>query len=342
VIRVEEQPDGVVYRFPRRTGPVRLCGLVAVLVGLGFPSFAVYGMVDPVQIGKLDVDSLITAAFCVPFFVIGLALLAFGLDLLLGHSEIELRCDQLRSMECCGPLRFSRRHAIGSFRRIVVSTVARGKDEQVVGQPLPDELVVIQAECESANKSTVLAWAYPRAWLEPVANDLARRLNLALGATDANAERPLIKVVQEATYFHEVPQKPNESNVEVEENGDGVTLTVPPGQGGCGTLAVSIIALLWMTPLAAILASGGTVPGGTDLWIGLLVLVGISAGIITINWLLNAGMSKCRTVLAIVGDRLLILQVGIFGSERRGWRRQHIACIRTGPSGRTINRKPVI
>jgi hypothetical protein len=53
-------------------------------------------------------------------------------------------------------------------------------------------------------------------------------------------------------------------------------------------------------------------------------------------------MGRRRAVFAVVGETLMVLQTGIFGSKRREWKSEHIADIRTGPSGMKVNNMDVI
>ena len=56
----------------------------------------------------------------------------------------------------------------------------------------------------------------------------------------------------------------------------------------------------------------------------------------------SINMGRRRTVLAVVGDRLLILLSGPFGRERREWSRAELRRIQAGPSDMEVNNRPVL
>jgi hypothetical protein len=56
----------------------------------------------------------------------------------------------------------------------------------------------------------------------------------------------------------------------------------------------------------------------------------------------SINMGRRRAVLAVAGDRLLILLKGPFGSERREWARTDLRRIEVGASDMEVNNVPIL
>jgi len=165
---------------------------------------------------------------------------------------------------------------------------------------------------------------------------LATRLRQAMGLKPRQPGDPL--------PFVENAAQPLESDVVHERQPDGVTLTVPPAgiwRGSKGLFFFSIIWLGFMVifdGMLLVMTRGGLgfmmlpfLAGSLLFWaIGIAMLVG------AIN------MGRRRAVLAVVGDRLLVLQTGLFGTQRHEWDREELADVRPGPSGMKVNHVAVL
>jgi hypothetical protein len=148
---------------------------------------------------------------------------------------------------------------------------------------------------------------------------------------------------KETYEFRECLDRPADSQVAVENCADGVTLTVPPAGIWYGSKGLFPFAILWLgltTAIGAIFITSMYKVGRYDFWplagIALFAVIGV---------LMLAGavqMGRRRAVLAVVGDRLLVLQSGPLGSKPRDWSQNQLADIRTGPSGMKSGDIPVI
>ena len=131
---------------------------------------------------------------------------------------------------------------------------------------------------------------------------------------------------------------PAGSRVVVDRHGDDITLRVPPvgmlHPGGTGTYSCLGLSFLFGSAVATAAFAAAwfwEVKGARDMWPVFLIL--------PVFWLAAVGllllainMGRRRAALAVVGEKLLVIQTGLFGSTRKEWRRDQIEDIRTGPS----------
>jgi hypothetical protein len=143
--------------------------------------------------------------------------------------------------------------------------------------------------------------------------------------------------------FRECLDQPVDSLVQVESHPDGVTLTVPRAGLFSGNKGLLVFALVWLAftgAVGAVLLSALAHEGrGTLLpaiTLGFFILIGIAMLLTGIN------MSLRRAVLAVVKDRLMVLQVGPLGTRQHEWACAELQDIRTGPSSMSGSDGPVI
>jgi len=145
-------------------------------------------------------------------------------------------------------------------------------------------------------------------------------------------------------------QPPEGTAITIERFPDGITIQVPPAglwRGSSGLFAFSLIWLGICVPLSlcivgSIFSGQGNAQGNTDnLWalpllFSLFWLVGIGMLLAAIN------MGRRSAVLAVTGGSLMVLQTGLLGSKQREWAPGDVEAVCTGPSGMTVNDKPVL
>jgi hypothetical protein len=258
-VTVTELADGARYRLPgRRWGQAALLGLGAVVgggLGVGFLSFWLWALTCHLPAnggpGAADGMLLLFAVLGGWMLLMAAGLAARGLSRLVGHSEVELRGDTLRGLECWGWLRWGWRRPVAGLARFDVRDAL---PEERPGRVYEEaraaaEYNVITAVWDAgANERPMpLARGYPRDWLVPLAHDLARRCRLAAHGDPTRPRRraPPIGVAEEPlpnqAGFVDLWEQPADSRVLVEANGAELKLTLPPG--ACGrrhaTLAVT-------------------------------------------------------------------------------------------------------
>jgi hypothetical protein len=139
---------------------------------------------------------------------------------------------------------------------------------------------------------------------------------------------------------------PADSSVTIERFPDGVTIQIPPAGFWRGNMLFPV-ALIWNGCMAAfsLCLLGAIVNPAKNndpaaFWVLPLILsvfwlVGIGLLLASIN------MGRRKAALAVTGGSLMVLQTGLFGSKQREWPPGDVEAVRTGPSGMTVNEKPV-
>src|SRR5207247_1701165 len=152
---------------------------------------------------------------------------------------------------------------------------------------------------------------------------------------------PPVEVVEQTATkgarFEELLEQPAGSQIVVEESADSLTLTVPPTGLLSGSGCLFLIGLFWcgfMTLFTGLMifddvkVQHGFAPGWVVVpFVGLFWSVGLGMMLGALH------LARRRAVLAVVGDELLILQTGLFGSKERRFTRRGIADVCCGPSG---------
>jgi hypothetical protein len=362
-IVVTELPDGGVrYVFPRRDlGGLRYVGLVPLAFGLFFAGFAVSWTAGVVQDlvapgGGVGWFGILFALWGVPFIVAGLMMAGAGMLILAGHSEVQVRRGRLWAMECAGWLRWPRSRRVENIRRFKVTLKAPSDPEESPpeGQMASflGGLGVILVECDKGTPLW-LAPAYPLDWLRALADELARRCQTVTDTgepTPAPAVQEEVVKVESGVVQQTVEDQPPGSRAVLEEHADGVTITLPPAGVWRGSKGLFMFSLLWNAIMAVITAMVVGIhifadqPQGPDA--GGALLFGL---VITLFWAIGAAtvlaavnMGRRRAVLAVVRDRLLVLQTGLFGTKRREWERAEVRHVGVGPSGLSVNERPVL
>jgi hypothetical protein len=364
-IAVEESFDRVVYRLPRRgMGILRLAGCVLALFGafpIGMGGFFLRAtwqqlrgeLVDAPAFAKVFVA--IVLLFPVAFVAIGLAMIVGGIMLAAGRAEIELNPRRLISRAQAGPLVFSRGRRRGRVRQItVVKRQHPGPNAHASGHapswldPGHADWSELQAEC-TAGKPLRLAFGYPQPWLAALADELAERLermpcedfdweSAAVGPYARSAPAGTVTVEHETTDPDDIRERfapPAGCRLVLREAPAGFTIGFPRR----GILRATNPFLLiwtfgWCTlsfPFAAVMVAlalkgefGGQ-PGGALVPLAFMmpfVLVGAGA----LAMVVHRGTKSTR--LTVDGDRLLVVQTGLWGGIRRELAKGDLAAIR--------------
>ena len=145
-------------------------------------------------------------------------------------------------------------------------------------------------------------------------------------------------------------QQPAGTSITIERFPDGLTIHVPPAGVWRGSSGFFAFALIWLgitVPISlcvigAIVAAQDQAQGNKEmLWVMPLILslfwfVGIGMLLGAIN------MGRRKAALAVTGGSLMVLQTGLFGSKQREWPPGEVEAVCAGPSGMTVNDKPVL
>src|SRR3954468_72561 len=143
------------------------------------------------------------------------------------------------------------------------------------------------------------------------------------------------------------PAQPAGSQITIERFADGVTIKVPPAGLVGGTQGLFVFALIWNGIVGLITAVmlaaffGAAAKQEQAFW--------IAPAILSVFWLVGIGvllasvnMGLRQAAIAVTGGTVMVIQTGLFGSKQRDWQPGDVSDVRTGPSGMTVNDKPVL
>jgi hypothetical protein len=134
------------------------------------------------------------------------------------------------------------------------------------------------------------------------------------------------------------PSQPPGSRIVCERAAKRLTLTVPPvgvWRGSAGLFPWGLM----VTVFAALVAlQGRTEPlSGMDILV-LLIFFLVGSGLM----LGGLHVGRRRVFLAVIGDRFLVAQTGLFGSKRGEWWRTDLEDVQLGASGATVDHEAVL
>jgi len=145
----------------------------------------------------------------------------------------------------------------------------------------------------------------------------------------------------------ERPGPPKGSQIKIDRFPDGLTIEIPPAGLWRGSQGLFFFAILWngiigiitMCILGAIV--GGDAKRDNGIWalpafLSIFWLVGIGILLAALN------MGRRKAAIAVTGGTLMVIQTGIFGSKQRDWEKGDVEAVRAGPSGMTVNDRPVL
>ncbi len=340
-------PTGVRFRLPRRRlGAGWLVSWFFTLFGLGFatvvPAMSVWNALN--RGGGLDAFDIVWLVAQVPFMLAGLAFVVLGHVIRRSRCIVELTRDALKVTESTGLVWWSwscPRDAITGVKIYKANLQTNGRP--IKEGPLKDASVVRVETSEGPR--LLIGVGYPLATCTAVAQALGERLDVPVEAADEEAV--LLTALGPVGIAPPPPlEQPEGSNIEVEQFDDGVTLKVPPAgiRGTKGLFSFSVFWLAFISVFTAIfLGAFLSNPQKVDgpIWvIPLVISIFFLVGFAMLAGALN--MARRRAVLAVVDRSLMVLQTGLFGSKRREWTAGEIQRIVCGPSGMSVNNRPVM
>ncbi|HLJ91832.1 MAG TPA: hypothetical protein VKU02_01435 [Gemmataceae bacterium] len=245
-VTVTELPDGVHYRLPRRkagqfTDRAKFHLFVSFLA-VPFLSFWLWIVGSGIDWHDLFRPEngflLIFLAAGVWMLFLPLCFAGRAVFLYAGHSEIELRCGILRRGERWGWLRWGWKRSIAGLCRFDVCDALMEKGMvRVYANPAAATesnmiVPVWDKDGDPGAKRNMLAPGYPRAWLLPLASDLARRCQLGVveqGALLSQATPIAVAAepLPNSAGFVDLLTQPAGSKTIVSQTPEAMTVIVP-------------------------------------------------------------------------------------------------------------------
>ncbi len=356
-------PDGVrLVLPPRQLGLLRQIGHVLLLVGVGVLLVAVAVVGKRLAAG----DDWMVALPRGFFGLFGAMAIGVGAAMARSRCIVELRPGRLRLIEQLGLVRKSWTRSLDQLTALNVHRAALKVNQVPVRSGVWSDIASIRAQFEG---QTMLALAamYPFATAMAVAQALARHIDLMQPDRIMGRARLRVEVVDEvagddvAPADEEMargavvardaepivwPSPPPETKVGFALNEDGVSLRVPPvGFFGAPAVRASVIfTIVWLVFIGGftVFAVIGVVGGGNKQgWLfPLFTLPFWAAGIGMAIY--DVHLAKREAILDVIGGTLLVTHKGLRGVKQHEWQQGQVKAIRCGPSGTSVNDKPLM
>ena len=324
VAEVAEETGTTVLRLPpRELGTLRIVG-ICVLAAAG-----IYGVIWWAILGQFGPNARAADVgdFVIPMILASIGLVIFLFSFVKSFTEVRLGNALVYIAEWIGPFHWERQCRITSIRQLVIRHLFVETRTESAPPPQPNDLAVIVVEC-FGRPDLRFGHAYSRKQLVEFAEEFAAQCGKA--AESKLNITPPIEVVEadEATLFQELETQPFESNTVCEHHADGVTLVVAP-DAPRKIWSRAAVATLPLLVLIAFRVWNIVAAWPNPDWFE-MVAIGISAAVICVLLLLAHYRSKRLSVLAVVGDQLLVNVAGLFRGKRHELDRGELYDIRSG------------
>ena len=356
---IQEGVDSFRLVLPRRLlGKYRWLGVAPLVFGLGIGGFFYSWMSGPLQ-HISSADDYASLAFSLIFGLLGLPGLLGGIGLaILGlcvigertYSELSVNREQLRIIEHFSFLRWSWKQPSADLTNL---SIVRGSRAG-----LDVDLGAIRIAVEG-RAGLMFAAGYPMSLINPAAENLARLLDQAHVADafdpkvrDDNAGDDQTDEADEADDAGPENSKPSRSPAPSEpeaimpagtkilftHGGDACAFSVPASGMFRGvalfTLIFSLFFVGFPTAMAVAVISEQT-SIGIVFFLGIFIFIGLAI----LAYSIKTGTQ--RVLIAVTPDALAYQQTSLYGTKKRKFSKSEITAIDVGPSGTTVNNKPI-
>lgn len=359
---IQDGLDAFRIVMPRRhLGRLRWVGIAPVVFGLGIVGFFHAWLAGPLDMFSRGADTAglvfsgIFALVAVPGLLAGVGMFLFGLMLMANRSWSELVVDRrrVRVVEHFGILHRSWKRPIES---LVGISLERPFPVSALGE-LGAIRLAMDDEGEDGSGKLEFAAGYPRESLKPVLESLRRLFDQTQLAGKLDWEQPDEEDEEEedgedgedgepSAFEHPAaalaapePIKPMATKITLTRDGDATAFQIPASGLFRGQ---SLFMLLFSLMFLAI-------PGGMMVMVvregesyGILLFLGIfiAVGLATLAYGIKVGTT--RVMLAVTPDFLAFQKNSVFGMRKRQIPRQQITGVSVGPSGTTVNDRPLL
>lgn len=308
------------------------------------------------QPDKVVVWTVIPMVFLLPVFGIASSAFTFGRKALRGYHVITVRNGRLTSV---GYPRFIRRNR----RTVAVDRIDQFEIDGLDALPLPryfKQLATLSLSSE--NKGTLLAWGYPKPWLQNLAEHLTEECQASSsahlrsraipitssGASPDDRVAPAVTGVGSAPGQAAPPVQPRTSTADYRETSGGCVVELPAmglRRAATGTIVleaifVGVAALLTFLLIGAEFESE---PGTSPIW-GQLAIYAINA----VFWAIGLGFgfftlnaARRRGKIELSPYQLRITEHNLVSQNTHEWSLDEIKRVGVHASGTEINDVPV-
>ena len=343
------EAEGATFYLPRRKLKiVKVVGLILMVVS-SIPLFIGYQfVVEPFQdfLEKEDYFALFFAIVGLLPATIGILMFLAGFSLLFASSRTRVTIDyyNLKIREQFGL--FFKTWTFDRNDIVSIALECGTQTDRIKNKTTDLNFWAITCQKKDNDKGPVIAPGYKRALLDSLAERLSQELNIPI--VDApkreNEHEPntASKDNTPVAVNIDVPEQPSDSNIEYEEQADGIAVRIPPAGIVKGSKGLFFFSLFWNIFVVAMMLglTYAALTGDDEAWMGLVfMLIFVAVGVGTMLGAINMG-KRSADILLMRGDTL-IKRRGIFGEKVMEIISSDITDICKGPSGMTVNDRPV-
>ncbi len=298
--------------------------------------------------------------------LIGLTLVLIGFIMMRARTTVTLSANQLQATDHFGPLRWTRlldtAHLTGFEINVGTSSTNGGPKKPtnnvaflIAHTNRPARRNHQQRAGKDATPDFVIAWAYPKVWMQELADALADQIEY----TNPQREGLEIKTTMgsagdDDAAGNETPiNPPQDTRIILQHEADGLTLTIPPagimrGSKGLGCFAVLwngfILLMLGGVILAMLNSHKPNVSGPDSPWALLFFLPFIAVGVGMAWYSIHAGKSHASIVVIGTGDNAVLAYYRnspVRKPRELNWTINDLSHVRVDDSNMSVNDQPI-
>lgn len=359
--RTEMTAGGTRYVLPRR----RIAGQKAIGLGLVAFGFAVPGVVLFLSRGLWWASAagfvkgqaisgvagwfgLISLAMPLLVMLFMSRVVRFGLLVAFGHARITVTAQRVVAENRWGLVRHRRKVDVSKINRVIIEPGLGARPGKPAGAPGHDlaNLVVDREHIADNKRKLGLAHGYPRELVDALAAEIGERI-------DRPVDTEIPKSLKERMGEPEGPapaparhvRRPRRATGTLTTTPDGVSISLPSVGYFKGSKGLGSFAILWC----------GFISIFTAVFVGSMVKKGINGGdvfamcIIGVFWIVGLAMfygalrsGRRRGLIDVAGSDLLITRQSLGKPRAESWNATELDVVCIGPSGTTVNDRPVL
>lgn len=369
----ERVSEGTRWQLPHRPwGAAKLMPWITIAVGIAIA--AIFGITSSITLPNFNGDAVGAIFDLVGLLMqaiptlIGLGLVLIGFILMRARTTVTLTGSQLQTTDHFGPLRWTRKletaHLTGFEINVGTSSTNGGPKKPtnnvtflIANTNRPARIAKQQGAAKDAKRDFVVAWAYPKAWMQELADELAGSIEY----TNPQLEGLEIKTTmgsdddrQGNDAETETPiDPPNDTRIILQQEPDGLTITIPPAGIMRGSKGLGCFAVLWNAFILVMVVGmvytmlnshKPNVSGPDSPWAILFFLPFVAIGVGLAMYSIHAGKSHASLVVLGQGDNAVLAYYRnspVRKPSELNWPINDLSHIRVDDSNMSVNDKPI-
>lgn len=367
----ERVPEGTRWQLPHRPwGAAK--SVPWIIIAIGIAVAAIFGITSAPTLPNFSDDAIDVIFDLIGLLMqaiptlIGLTLTLIGFVLMRARTTITLTGNQLLAADHFGPLRWTRKidtaHLTGFEINVGTSSTNGGPKKPtnnvtflIANTNLPARIANQKGAAKDAKRDFVVAWAYPKVWMQELADLLADNIEYANPQLEGLEIKTTMGSPSEGDHTKsETPiDPPKDTRIILQQETDGLTFIIPPagimrGSKGLGCFAVIwngfILVMVVGMVLAMLNSHKPNVSGPDSPWVLLFFLPFIAVGVGMALYSIHAGKSHASMVVIGKGEDAALAYYRnspVRKPRELNWAINDLSHIRVGDSNMSVNDEPI-